>query len=77
MKDMLHTMYIAKAPTERGMDVNSLETICKKYSQNVITNASITEAINKALDDESKVVVVFGSLSILREAANAIKDINE
>ena len=77
MKDMLHTMYITKAPTERGMDVNSLETICKKYSQNVITNASITEAINKALDDESKVVVVFGSLSILKEAALAIKEINE
>ena len=77
MKDSLKTMYIAKAPTERGLDVDSLKTICEKYSQNVITNASITEALNKALADDSKVVVVFGSLSILREAANAIKVINE
>ena len=77
MHNTLETMYIAKAPTERGLDLNSLETICKKHSQNVITNASITEAINKALDDDSKVVVVFGSLSILKEAANAIKEIHE
>ena len=77
MKDSLSTMYIAKAPTERGLDVESLKKICEKYSQNVITNASITQAIEKALQDDAKVVVVFGSLSILREAANAIKEINE
>jgi len=77
MNDSLKTMYIAKAPTERGLDVDSLKTICEKYCQNVITNASITEALNKAIADDSKIVVVFGSLSILREANDAIKAINE
>ena len=76
MKDSLQTMYIAKAPTERGLDVESLKTICEKHCNNVITNASISEALDKALNDESKVVVVFGSLSILREAAARIKEIN-
>ena len=76
MKDVLDTMYIAKAPTERGLDVDSLKTICEKYSNNVITNASITEALEKAMNDDSKVIIVFGSLSILREAVEAIKELN-
>ena len=74
MKDVLTTMYIAKAPTPRGLDVDSLKTYCDKYSNNVITNASIKEALNKALEDDSKVVVVFGSLSILKEALETIKE---
>lgn len=76
MKDVLDTMYIAKAPTERGLDVDSLKTICEKYSNNVITNASITQALEKAMNDDSKVIIVFGSLSILREAVEAIKELN-
>ncbi len=76
MADSLHTMYIAKAPTERGLDLESLKTICETHSQNVITNDSISQALDKALDDDSNVVVVFGSLSILREADKEIKVIN-
>ena len=74
MKDLLSTMYIAKAPTDRGLDVDSLKTICSKYSNNVITNASIKQALENALKDDSKVVVVFGSLSILSEALETIKE---
>ena len=74
MRDLLSTMYIAKAPTDRGLDVDSLKTICSKYSNNVITNASIKQALENALKDDSKVVVVFGSLSILSEALETIKE---
>lgn len=76
MGNVLKTMYIAKAPTDRGLDVESLKKICLKHSENVITNDSISEALDKALSDDSNVVVVFGSLSILQEAAQKIKEIN-
>jgi len=76
MKEVLSTVYVASAPTQRALDVASLKNICEKYANNVITNASISEAINKAYKSDSEIIIIFGSLSILKEAKDYIRGIN-
>ena len=76
MKDVLSTVYVASAPTQRALDVASLKNICEKYANNVITNASISEAIIKAYKSDSEIIIIFGSLSILKEAKDCIRGIN-
>lgn len=74
MKDNAN-IYISKAPSERSVDVNDCKIICEKYFNNVITNTSISEAIKNAFYDNNQLIVVFGSLSILKEAKDCIRGI--
>lgn len=68
-------IYIAKAPTNRGLDVIECKNICEKYFNNVITNTSISQAIINAYNEDSEIVIIFGSLSILSEARDCIRGI--
>ncbi len=76
MKDLLSDMYVACAPTSRALDLPSLEKICQNYSNNVITNESISKAIINAYNSDCNVIIVFGSLSILNEAKECIRGLN-
>ena len=69
-------IYIASAPTERGLDLSSLKNICLKYYKNVITNTSISNALKNALDSDAEYIIVFGSFSILSEAKAYIRGNN-
>lgn len=69
-------IYIAKAPSQRGIDVLTLKNICLKYYNNVITNTSITKALENALKSDKKYIIVFGSFSILNEARNYLRGTN-
>lgn len=65
----MEQIYTVTAPSDRGMDAKSLRGIAKKYCSRVKSCETVEEALKKAeeLQMEEKAVLVFGSLSILKD----------
>ena len=67
---LMKQIYTVTAPTKRGMDAESLCGIAKKYCKEVQSCQSVRAALDKIKDlpPEEYVILLFGSLSFLKDA---------
>ncbi|MDD4839280.1 MAG: bifunctional folylpolyglutamate synthase/dihydrofolate synthase [Clostridia bacterium] len=65
-------VFTVTPPSSRGLDAKELKQIVSQYCDNTKATYSIKEAVELALEGESEVVCVCGSLSILSEARKEI-----
>lgn len=72
----MEQIYTVTAPSDRGMDAESLLGIAKKYCGSVKCCETVEDALKKAeeLKMEKKAVLVFGSLSILKDVYRHYQD---
>lgn len=66
------TVYCIKPPTERGLEADILRNSFLRYTDNAYSMTSISEAISEAERRGADAIVIFGSLSILKEAKELI-----
>ncbi len=76
MAPMAEKIYTFTPTNERGLDGSILAKVVSEYNENVEPCETIEKALNKATTERDGVVVVFGSLSYLKDVKGYFLDDN-
>ena len=72
-------IYTITPNNSRGLDSNRLADIMRENNSNVVASKTIDEAVRRAVaevkNDESDMIIAFGSLSILKDIKEALNKI--
>ena len=74
MNHLADNIYVSAPKSPRALPIEDAKVACEGKFINIYTAPTITQALDVACKDDSEVIVVFGSLSILQEAKSFLED---